>query len=451
MALVPRAAPARRALLPMEDELLEKDLRGRPRFAPTRRTVSPDLHAANARFTDAILGTGDYDDAARTALSDLAWRGETAAPGFHDLLSQLQERDPAAAAAFAGSVRRVAEQRPSAPSGPERPREPTAPTFDVGRTVAHYLFPGQVASKDENPWLEGGADLIPFVGNIRSASYAVQDIKDAGAAFREGEYLTAAGRGALALFDAAGAIPAAGNLLAAGKPFIRNAIRATPGLRRAHASWTLAKEARQFDNPIKVGSKALYGEFWPKLPPHQQMRLESLQKHIIGKGGEAYNDELLASSGFHRRGDGKILWGNPTGKTRNFDAETVEKFDTIFFGLFAVPGKTSESRMLYELKTAGGDLKNLQKEADKIISQSETIQYLRLHLDEVPFEFLAAQTRKFLQKPGSPFAAHEVEELVKSMQRARTPEGKPLTMLDWLMGVARIGAEAVRSDDAESN
>jgi hypothetical protein len=444
-------APSRRPLLPFQEDFDEDAPpfgTGRPALVTS--AVLPEVHASNARFTESILRTSNYDDSARTVLSDLARAGEAAAPRLHNLVNQLHERDPEVAASFVGSMRRIAEQSPSQTDRDPKSK-PSAPASNFRRTIGHYLFPGQVRIEDENVWLEAGADFVPFLGNIRSASQAARDVEEAIQAFRQSDYSAFARHGAMAVVDTVGAIPGAGNLLAAGKPAIRNALRATPGLRRAHSSWTLAKAARQFDKPISASPETLYGEFWSDLSPRQQRTLKSLQPHITGKGGEHYNRELLTSGGFQHQGDGKVLWRNPSGKPRIYDAETAERFQTIFSGLLAVPDKRSGSRSLYELKVAGSKLTPLQKKADAIISKSENIEYLRLHLDEIPFEFLASQTKELLQKSGTRFAAEEIDDLVKSMRRARTPEGKPLTTLDWLMGIARIGADAVRSESTESD
>lgn len=293
---------------------------------------------------------------------------------------------------------------------------------------------------------EIAADATPFLGNLRSASQAARDIEELIKAAGQGEVLASVGHAAMAVVDGLGAVPVLGNLLAPAKPALRAAVRAAPGLRRAHASWTLAQAARHFDRPFGLSAENLYGNHWSKLRADQRAKLKQLQKDITGSAGEGYQDELLTSGGFRHQGDGRVAWNNPSGRARKYDAETAERFKSIYFNLFAVPDK-SGGRSLFELKTAGGELSALQKRADAEISQREHVQYLRLYLDEIPFEFLASQTNAILKQRNAPFSDGEIKQLVKSMRAARTPEGKPLTAYDWLGTVSRIAADTVRPDD----
>lgn len=417
-------------------------------LAGARRPLTPEEHSANARFAAALLGTRNHDDAALLVSDDLQRDPRTAPERAEDLLRQLAERDPETAASFRESMQRVATARSSDGGSPEPSETASTQTprpADRKREIGHILFPGQVSSEKENFWQELFLDLMPGIGNWRSISHGAADAREVKEALQRSDYEVAFLYSLLTGLDVVGAVPFAGSATNVARPFIRQAIRATPGVRRVHASWVLAQAKRRFEQRLpSTKPEELYGKVWGRLPKSRQRLLLAIRPHVIGGAGENYTDELLGSAGFASTGR-SLAFGD-----RRYDADTAEKLETIFFSFFAVPREAAQ-RTLYEVKTAGGKYTPHQRKADARNREEPTvedIQLLRLKLSQVPFEFLTTQTKRLLEggaKSGKVrFADEEIGELVRSMREARLMDGSALTAFDWLSTVARVSAEIGR-------
>ena len=166
-------------------------------------------------------------------------------------------------------------------------------------------------TRDSIAWGELLLDLLPVIGEIRSAADAVESFDAMAAALARGDLEEAAKQGLLGALATAGAVPAVGPLFKTLRTLTVRALRTpagtalareTPGLNRgvAHVALTRRLDRNATPRLKKLASSVrsakaedVFASAWPALTADKKKLLRGLLPHIKGRSVEGDFEELL--------------------------------------------------------------------------------------------------------------------------------------------------------------
>ena len=166
-------------------------------------------------------------------------------------------------------------------------------------------------TRDSIAWGELLLDLLPVIGEIRSAADAVESFDAMAEALARGDLEEAAKQGLLGALATAGAVPAVGPLFKTLRTLTVRALRTpagtalareTPGLNRGVAHVTLTRRLDRNATPRlkKLASSVrsakaedVFASAWPGLTADKKKLLRGLLPHIKGRSVEGDFEELL--------------------------------------------------------------------------------------------------------------------------------------------------------------
>lgn len=330
-------------------------------------------------------------------------------------------------------------------------------------TLAPELFQGEQAVAIAGLVL----DVLPVVGNIRSAMDAIDDFDALQTALRRGDWAAASQAGLFAALGLAGTSPGLGNLLGPLIRRARTAARTTPGLRVVEGRMTimegrvnnLLNHLRPFDG---TRIEEQFGEAWHRLTPAQQRSLKGVNLSIVGNAGENFIADILEGVGasvvrtpqgvrLHLpfQNDLVKLVDPETGRLvgRRADITLNEKnLDGLMQWMFGF-GRRGGDEAFVEIKIGSSSYRGSQALYDRLRRDQlgDVMHVLRYPLRQVPVEYLEAETRRLLApwvrgERGVRFSQSDVEDLVHALRTRHHSTGQPATIFDWMKTLALIEA-----------
>ena len=293
---------------------------------------------------------------------------------------------------------------------------------------------------------------------------AIEDFDSLRAALRRGDWAAASKAGLFTALGIAGAVPGLGNLLG---PLIRRArvaAQRVPGLRVLEARTRIWQGGSNFNSQFDGTSiEEQFGEAWRRLGPEQQRSLRGLNLSVVGNAGENFVADTLERLGavVVRTEKGPRLdlpHQNPLERLPDPEAgeligrraditlneESLDGLMQWLFG-FGVPGRP---RGLLEVKIGSSTYDGPQALYDDLLTKQdepEVMRLLRYPLEDVPVEYLEAETRRLLapwvrgeRRVG--FSQSDVEDLVHALTTRHHSTGRPATIFDWMKTLALIEA-----------
>ena len=327
-------------------------------------------------------------------------------------------------------------------------------------------------------------DLVPGLGNVRSFRHLQNDIAEVERAIEIGEWGDAAWASGMAILDAVGIVPGGNLLKAGGKLAGRGLVKAVPYLDGLLAERTIRRFKAQWLNPKGPvpGAKEFFGE--GALTGLTDTQIKSLNGLLRNRFGVAGGEEYLWTLG--KRMDPKIkpkvhkqfsvdLAGVPNAlsETRKFDLLAAYRSDILaeknallgrFARWFVGAGQRADDgaqlRTGFELKL-GDQAKppreripddyfndNPTKAADK---DFRSIDDLRMHVDDVPIEFVLEDLPKHLENAvrKGKLSRGEKYLLTLAMNRMHANGILGIPVDKYATLLARVGAGTARRIEIE--
>ena len=307
-------------------------------------------------------------------------------------------------------------------------------------------------------------DMLPVIGNFRSAMEAINDFDALQTALRRGDWAAASEAGLFTALGVAGTLPGLGNLLGPLIRRARTAARSTPGLRAVEGRLTLLQGRlnfrRQFDG---TSIEEQYGEAWHRLTPEQQRSLKGVNLSIVGNSGENFVADILEGVGatvvpteqgvrLHLPHQNTLdkLTDPATGRLVGRRADITlneEDLDGLMQWLFGF-GRRGQNHAYFEVKIGSSTYDGPQALYDDLLTKQDVpdaMRLLRYPLEDVPVDYLEAETRRLLApwvrgERSVRFSQSDVEDLVHALQTRHHSTGQPATIFDWMKTLALIEA-----------
>jgi len=232
-----------------------------------------------------------------------------------------------------------------------------------------------------------GMDLLPGIGNARSAEDFGEDVAEAYRAFSEGRIAAGAGHSFWALVDGIGMVGG----LRFGK-LLREVARTTKPGRRLTAALDLARmEANGRRKQKSYGAAEMFGKrYWSRLDSDQQNYMEGLFSLVKGRVGENIMSRRFADVGapsFQNAEAVRKAAGQSTppefnpryvrmkpqhgGRRRDFDDVLEDGTLKRLFGMFMFPKSTPGKKTPVEMKTVDARRNRKQKQDDLNINKNK--------------------------------------------------------------------------------
>ena len=205
-------------------------------------------------------------------------------------------------------------------------------------------------AEDPIAWGELLLDVLPIIGEIRSAGDAIESFDAMAEALARGDLDEAAKQGLLGALSAAGALPALGPLFKTLRTLTRRALRTrrvavalrtSDRLKALHGKFAVAQRRGRMPEFIRhITAEEAFAEVWPQLSADQKKLLKGLMPHFKGKPVELEFKRLLENAGIDlvTTGQDKLLLAS--GKKTVLDAVSRNGFSDgvrIFANSFILP------------------------------------------------------------------------------------------------------------------
>ena len=309
-----------------------------------------------------------------------------------------------------------AERRAAVLAGRAALREGHDPAAVRSGLIA-VLFPE--LTEDPFAWGELLLDLLPVIGEIRSAADAVESFDAMAGALASGDLEEAAKQGLLGALATAGAVPALGPLFKTLRTLTVRALRTRAGtaltrgndLVKGPASrLILARSRRPPDFVAGIKPEVVFGDLWANLAADQRKLLHGLMPHLKGKPLEKDLERLLDNAGIQVLAVQHPL---PISQRSVADAVSRNGFSDGFRLLtnsFVFPTK-GEKGTIFEFKLGDTPLSKGQKAGQDAVEAGQKaggtpprlagvsavdFQVLRLGFDQVPEDVIESEARRLL-------------------------------------------------------
>ncbi len=203
---------------------------------------------------------------------------------------------------------------------------------------------------DRDAWSELLLDIIPIIGEFRSAGDAIESFDAMVEALTRGDLDEAAKQGLLGVLSTAGTLPALGPLFKTLRTLTRRALRTRTvavALRRSdllkevHGRFAVARRRGRLPEFIRrISAEEAFAEVWPKLTADQKKLLKGLMPHFKGKPVELDFVRLLENAGIDVVSTGQDRLLLASGKETVLDAVSKNGFSDgfrIFANSFILP------------------------------------------------------------------------------------------------------------------
>ena len=320
-------------------------------------------------------------------------------------------------------------------------------------------------NRDPDAVMNTALDVMPIVGEIRSAIDAVESLAAVADALSKGDYEGAVKNGLLTVLHVAGAVPGFGALVRPIKAAVRQVIRKNPILDKAHARFTLAKFERQGPKSLEtVPAREAFGKQWDSLPDEQKKSLEGSFRVMVGESTEKEVTQTMKRAGAGivkdiNQGSRRDLKVNVGKNGVEFDQVTKDKLVTVM-GLFTYPKKSRHGTVI-ETKANASALRPHQRRAQEEIknnppgtfktkSPTDPIDIgdatlYRTPLHEVSWDNMEEVARKHLEArigrtDGTGLTRDQVEGMVASLGQWHKDSRKETITLGQALGGIVVGA-----------
>ena len=236
-------------------------------------------------------------------------------------------------------------------------------------------------TRDSIAWGELLLDLLPVIGEIRSAADAVESFDAMAEALARGDLEEAAKQGLLGALATAGAVPAVGPLFKTLRTLtvralrtrkVSTALRSSDLLKKVHGRFAVARRRGRVPDFIRhIKAEEAFAEVWPSLTADQRKLLKGLMPHFKGRPVEEDFLRLLKNAGMDvvsSRQDEILL---SSGKKTILDAVSRNGFSDglrIFANTFVLPTPGAKGTV-FELKTG-----NAPPSANQVVGKSDVEQ-----------------------------------------------------------------------------
>ena len=205
-------------------------------------------------------------------------------------------------------------------------------------------------AQDPAAWSELLLDVLPIIGEIRSADDAIESFDTMVEALNHGDLGEAAKQGLLGVLSTAGALPALGPLFKTLRTLTRRALRtrrvavalrSSDLLKKVHGRFAVARRRGRMPEFIRrISAEEAFAEVWPELTAGQKKLLKGLMPHFKGKPVELDFVRLLENAGMEvvSTGQDKLLLAS--GKETVLDAVSKNGFSDgirLFANSFILP------------------------------------------------------------------------------------------------------------------
>jgi len=338
-------------------------------------------------------------------------------------------------------------------------------------------------TRDPIAWGELLLDVLPIIGEIRSAGDAIESLDAMAEALARGNLGEAAKQGLLGALATAGAVPAIGPLFKTLRTLtvralrtraVSTVLRTSDLLKKVHGRFAVAQRRGRMPAFIRhIKAKEAFAEVWPRLTADQKKLLNGLMPHLKGKPVELDFVRLLENAGMDivTTGQDKLLLAS--GKKTILDAVSRNGFSDGFRILansfiLTTPGAKGT---IFEFKLgdasptanqmAGKSEVELVKARGKTVTTEGGIsavdyEVLRYGFDEVPEDVIAKEAERLLRnhangKSSKRLTHADVDELVQVFvgwhrQLRHDTAGEVMTVAEALiaLGIA-AGQRAARN------
>ena len=305
-------------------------------------------------------------------------------------------------------------------------------------------------------------DMLPIIGEVRSAQDAVTDFTAMTKAIEAGNWKLAGQNGLFAVLATAGAVPGVGKVAKLARTALVRGLRTTAGGRKLVVGVRLAKFERQFPKKFKSFDTK---ELIQGIPEADQKAVQLLLNMSMGDATEREVVQAMREAGFTvyddygARAVGKI--DKTAKRSRIYDASTPEGVDNLF-GLVWRPDR-DKLGTAYEVKSGSAKLDVSQRKNDGSIPLEmptarphdakeytlHSVKYLRVRLDQISPRHLELAIQKRLDtavRNGklSPYSSEII--LTRAMAyQAQSSERNPIPVI----GLAAMIRGAISAETLE--
>ncbi len=277
-------------------------------------------------------------------------------------------------------------------------------------------------TRDPFAWGELLLDLLPVIGEIRSAADAVESFDAMAEALARGDLEEAAKQGLLGALATAGAVPAVGPLFKTLRTLtvralrtrkVSTALREAPVIKEIAGRHLVARSRAGLPSFLgKIKPEEAFAELWPKLSADKRKLLRGLMSPLKGRPVEKEFERLLENAGIDVISIQQRVSSAAAGGDAVLDAVSRGGFSEGFriltnsfvFPTLGAPGTIFEFKLGDVPLSKGQDA--VRKAADQARSQGKTLNLgnvevddfavLRLGFDEIPEDVLESEARRLL-------------------------------------------------------
>ncbi len=300
-------------------------------------------------------------------------------------------------------------------------------------------------AEDPVAWGELLLDVLPIIGEIRSAGDAVESFDAMAEALARGDLGEAAKQGLLGALATAGALPAVGPLFKTLRTLTRRALRTrqvavamrtSDRLKKLHGMIAVARRRGRTPDFVRhIKADEAFAEVWPQLTADQKKLLKGLMPHLKGKPVELDFVRLLENAGMDvvTTGQDKLLLAS--GKKTVLDAVSRNGFSDgfrIFANSFILPTagakgtifefKLGNARLTWNQVDGKLEVEQAQRSGKNLVTEGgiSAVDYevLRYGFDEVPEDVIEKEAERLLRNHANGVRSKrlthaEVDELVQ--------------------------------------
>ena len=291
-------------------------------------------------------------------------------------------------------------------------------------------------------------DLLPIIGNVRSAAEAYESYRDAIEALEREDWGAFVEHGGMGLLNTLGAVggPFGGPLVRIVKAGMRYLADATPVVRRAVAAHGMKKAANRAGKlyPGVRVEKAL-GRAFDRLTDEQKKKVRGIFPNVVGKAGERHAIRQAKNAGqpVTQQGPRTATTVDMGGKTatRRYDALIGEVQRNFFVDAFRIFHPNART-VAMEVK-AGASHSARQRKIDRAVeadgSFARQVLLLRYPVKAIPEKEFERAARDMFSKhisagPGG-LSPKEVDKIVGKLKRLRRDGGDEITA-EIVVGIA---------------
>jgi hypothetical protein len=314
-------------------------------------------------------------------------------------------------------------------------------------------------------------DMLPIIGEVRSAQDAVTDFTAMTKAIEAGDWKLAGQNGLFAVLAVAGAAPGVGKVAKLARTALVRGLRTTAGGRKLVAGYRLQRGLNQAKMESVAGWKnsfptaspqSVFGATLETFPKDLRSHIEGAWPYIVGEAGERSMRRSLKDVGATQIDDIADRRFEIDGKGRNYDAVVRQDLKTKF-GMFLLPAENGDAWKGLEMKINQSKhgrqapldakvndktlkAKQVTKKGDgRPTLEVEEVVHFRDRLDQIPIEILEETLRDVLKNGrNNGWTNERIQELVGRVRHFHTESSAsfPISVGMMLAGIAGMGLDA---------